>query len=43
MRKINSMSSQNRQPDAEHTLQVRQLFVQHQRRLRPFVLRMEQR
>jgi hypothetical protein len=43
MRNINSMSSQNRQPDAEQTLRVQQLFVQHQRRLRAFVLRMEQR
>jgi RNA polymerase sigma-70 factor (ECF subfamily) len=32
------MSSQNRQPDAEQTLRIQQLFVQHQRRLRAFVL-----
>jgi RNA polymerase sigma-70 factor (ECF subfamily) len=32
------MSNQNREPDAQHTLRVQQLFVQHQRRLRAFVL-----
>ncbi len=32
------MSNQSREPDTEHTLRVQQLFVQHQRRLRAFVL-----